>query len=97
VQSNLARSISDAGWSQFFHILSGKAAEAGRRVVAVNPAYTSQRCRICGHTEKGNRVEQANFRCLSCGHTENADVNAAKNILARAIAIRRERWSHAVA
>jgi putative transposase len=35
---HLARSISDAGWSQFLNILSAKAAYAGRRVVAVPPA-----------------------------------------------------------
>jgi putative transposase len=39
---HLAKSISDAGWSQFLTILTAKAADAGRRVVAVPPAYTSQ-------------------------------------------------------
>ncbi|PJE77320.1 hypothetical protein CI610_03764 [invertebrate metagenome] len=51
-------------------------------MVAVNPAYTSQTCSVCGHTEKANRKTQANFKCVACGHTENADVQAAKNILA---------------
>jgi IS605 OrfB family transposase len=45
----------------------------------VSPAYTSQRCNACGHTERGNR-SGTKFLCLSCGHTDNADVNAAKNI-----------------
>ena len=44
----LAKSISDAGWSQFIAILTSKAEEAGRRVIAVNPRGTSQTC-ICGH------------------------------------------------
>jgi putative transposase len=39
-----AKSISDAGWSQFLSILSFKAACAGRRVIAVPPADTSQTC-----------------------------------------------------
>lgn len=85
-QGNLGKQIHDVGWGQFFQILSSKAAEAGRRVIAVDPRYTSQRCRMCGHTEKGNRGSQANFRCLSCGHAENADVNAAKNILSKGLA-----------
>jgi IS605 OrfB family transposase len=41
---HLAKSVSDAGWSQFWRILAASAANAGRRVVAVPPAYTSQRC-----------------------------------------------------
>src|SRR5205807_2287586 len=44
---SLARSISDAAWAQFIAILVGKAEEAGRTVVAVNPRGTSQTC-VCG-------------------------------------------------
>jgi putative transposase len=43
----LARSISDAAWAQFIAILAGKAEEAGRTVIAVNPRDTSQTC-VCG-------------------------------------------------
>ena len=45
---SLAKSITDAGWSAFLSILSVKAACAGRRVIAVPPAYTSQACSGCG-------------------------------------------------
>jgi len=45
---HLAKSIQDAGWRAFLSILSAKAAGAGRRVIAVPPAYTSQRCSGCG-------------------------------------------------
>ena len=48
----------------------------------VSPAYTSQRCNACGHTERGNRSGES-FLCRSCGHANNADINAAKNILDR--------------
>lgn len=48
----------------------------------VNPAYTSQRCQACGHTERRNRNGEK-FKCQKCEHTDNADVNAAKNILFR--------------
>jgi putative transposase len=41
---HLAKSISDAGWSAFLRILAAKVAYAGRRVVAVPPAYTSWTC-----------------------------------------------------
>ncbi|QLG11484.1 IS200/IS605 family element transposase accessory protein TnpB [Deinococcus sp. D7000] len=97
-QSNLARSILDAGWAGFLFQLSSKAESAGRRVIAVDPRYTSQRCNACGHTGKENRVNQANFRCVQCGHRANADHNAAKNILGRAVpsALNGSGVSHAV-
>jgi putative transposase len=41
---HLAKRTSDAGWSAFLGILSCKAAEAGKTVVAVPPAFTSQAC-----------------------------------------------------
>lgn len=88
-RGNLARSIHDAGWSQFFSLLALKAVDAGRQVIRVNPAYTSQRCNQCGHTCRENRRNQAEFVCVSCGHTANADHNAAKNILAAGLEIQR--------
>jgi len=87
-QSNLARSILDAGWAGFLFQLSSKAESAGRRVIAVDPRYTSQRCNACGRTGKENRVNQATFRCVQCGHTANADHNAAKNILRSGLLMR---------
>lgn len=45
-----------------------------------DPRHTSQRCNKCGHTEKANRKNQAEFECKSCGHTDHADCNGAKNI-----------------
>lgn len=50
------------------------------KLVEVNPAYTSQTCSECGHTNKENRKTQARFLCVSCGYASNADTNAAINI-----------------
>jgi IS605 OrfB family transposase len=61
-----------------------KAKLSGVPIVLVDPAYTSQCCSVCGFINKGNRKSQSEFVCLECGHKENADVNAAKNIQARA-------------
>jgi DNA-directed RNA polymerase subunit RPC12/RpoP len=61
--------------------LTDKAATCDVKVVAVNPAHTSQRCAACGHTCPDNRESQAVFGCQACGHKTNADVNAAINIL----------------
>jgi putative transposase len=83
----LNRSILDAGWAQFASILSGKAEEAGRSVIRVDPRHTSQTCAACGHVDACNRVSQAEFRCRRCGHTAHADVNAARNVLRAGLAL----------
>jgi putative transposase len=76
---HLAKSISDAGWSQFLSILSFKAASAGREVLAVDPAFTSQACSGCGITiHKGLSVRW--HACPDCGTSLHRDENAARNI-----------------
>ena len=80
-KAGLNRVILDKGFGEIRRQLEYKCRWYGSELVAVNPAYTSQRCHECGHTEAGNRPSQAVFRCLKCGHKANADVNAAKNIL----------------
>ena len=55
---NLAKSISDAGWSSFANILVAKAEEAGRKVVKVDPKFTSQVCSMCGAIEKKELSQQ---------------------------------------
>jgi putative transposase len=63
---HLAKSISDAGWTAFRTILEGKAAYAGRRVVAVPPAYTSQDCSGCGERVPKSLSARTHV-CPSCG------------------------------
>jgi len=76
---HLAKAIADAGWSQFLSILAAQAAYAGRRVVAVPPAYTSQMCSGCGVlVTKGLSVRW--HSCPDCGTSLHRDHNAAKNI-----------------
>jgi putative transposase len=75
----LAKSISDAGWSGFLSILAFKAVCAGKRAVAVPPAYASQTCSGCGVlVQKGLSVRW--HACPDCGTSLHRDVNAAKNI-----------------
>jgi putative transposase len=76
----LAKSISDAGWGQFCAIRSCKAAEAGKTVVGVPPAFTSQACSGCGVVvQKGVSVRW--HLCPECGTSRHRDHNAALNIL----------------
>jgi putative transposase len=76
----LAKSISDAAWSQFASLLSYKAAWAGRKYVAVNPAYTSQDCSQCGHRQKLSLSDRT-YTCPCCGLVLDRDFNASLNIL----------------
>lgn len=77
----LAKSILDAAWSQFFAYLLYKAEEAGRELVKVNPAYTSQTCHRCGQRQK-LALSERQFNCRCCGVSINRDHNASLNILA---------------
>jgi putative transposase len=77
----LAKSIADAAWSQFTTYLTYKAASAGRRVVKVTPAYTSQECSRCHHRQKLTLAMRV-YRCPCCGLEIDRDHNAARNILA---------------
>jgi len=79
---HLAKSISDAGWSQFTSILTSKAANAGREVIKVNPSYTSQDCSQCGHRVR-KTLAMREHRCINCGFVAHRDHNAAINIQQR--------------
>ena len=76
---HLAKSIADAGWARFRGILEAKAACAGRRVVAVPPAYTSQECSGCGERVP-KTLSMRTHNCPTCGLVLDRDENAARNI-----------------
>lgn len=86
-KSGLNRSILDQGWGEFRRQLEYKQLWRGGKVIVIPAQYTSQKCSCCGHIAKENRKTQANFVCVSCGFEMNADVNAAKNILAAGHAV----------
>ncbi|WP_261153240.1 RNA-guided endonuclease InsQ/TnpB family protein [Serratia quinivorans] len=86
-KSGLNRSILDQGWYEMRRQLEYKQLWRGGSVLAVSPAYTSQRCACCGHTAKENRLSQSKFACQVCGYTDNADINGARNILAAGHAV----------
>lgn len=80
-KSGLNRSILDQGWGAFLHMLAYKQDWRMGHLVNVPPAYTSQRCSVCGHVDAANGPERDTFRCQRCGHEAHADVNAARNVL----------------
>jgi putative transposase len=79
----LAKSISDAAWSQFAQWLHYLGSVYGKTVVAVAPVYTSQDCSGCGATVKKS-LSVRNHTC-SCGTVLDRDHNAALNILAKGL------------
>ena len=80
-ESHLAKNITDASWNQFRQFLTYKAVEAGRTLVLVNPAYTTQDCSRCKHREE-KKLSERMHNCAHCGYKATRDVNAAQNILA---------------
>ena len=80
-KAGLNRSILDAGWRQFTSILVAKAESAGRRVVRVDPRYTSLDCHACG--SRCARPRQDTVVRPNCGD-QDADLNGARNIATRA-------------
>lgn len=80
-EHSFAKSISDVAWGQFARNLSYKAENAGRKFVAVDPAYTSQDCSRCGHRQEMPLIERT-YDCPQCAISIDRDLNASFNILA---------------
>jgi putative transposase len=78
-KTRLAKSVNDAGWGQFTTILSNKAANAGLKVIALNPNGTSQECSSCG-TKVKKPLSQRIHNCPVCHTSLCRDLNAAINI-----------------
>ncbi|NJR26086.1 MAG: IS200/IS605 family element transposase accessory protein TnpB, partial [Richelia sp. CSU_2_1] len=79
----LAKSISDAAWSQFIQWLQYFGKVYGKTVVAVAPQYTSQDCSSCG--KRVLKSLSVRTHVCSCGAVLDRDCNAAKNILAKGL------------
>jgi putative transposase len=86
-RTNLAKSVMDAGWSNFKHMLSYKSIRNGGKYFEVNEGYTTQTCSNCQSKTSNSRpkgiagLEIREWTCSDCGAVLNRDVNAARNIL----------------
>lgn len=85
-KGGLNRSILRQGWGEFRRQLY-KQTWRGGVLLAVDPRNTSRTCTECGHVSAENRKTQGSFACVACGHQADADVNAARNILAAGCAV----------
>ena len=81
-RTRLAKSVHDAGWAQFVHMLEYKAARRGRTFAKTNRFLpTSQTCSTCGRIDGPKPLSVRSWTC-PCGAVHDRDVNAARNILA---------------
>ena len=77
---SIAKGIADVAWRDFLNKLDYKAENAGRKVIKINPAYTSQTCSQC-HCRKKLVLSDRTFKCDNCKQVINRDLNASINIL----------------
>ena len=83
IRTRLAKSVSDAGWSQLVRLVEEKAAQYGRtfsRIGRFEP--TSQMCSACGVVDGAKPLMVREWARAACGTVHDRDANAAKNILA---------------
>ncbi|HLS02071.1 MAG TPA: RNA-guided endonuclease TnpB family protein, partial [Beutenbergiaceae bacterium] len=77
----MRKSVHDAGWAMLIRLLQEKGTEAGRQVVLVNPAYTSQTCAVCGVLDGPKLLDVREWTCTECTTQLDRDYNAAVNIM----------------
>lgn len=83
----LAKSISDAGWSEFVRQLEYKSLWYGRTLVGIDRWYpSSKRCSDCGHTVPKMSLKVREWVCPECGSIHDRDINAACNVLTAGLA-----------
>jgi IS605 OrfB family transposase len=84
-QTTMAKSVLDAGWSDFRTMLRYKARLRGGGVcVEVSERFTTQTCSGCGRIAgpRGRAgLNERMWQCDGCGAMHDRDVNAARNIL----------------
>jgi putative transposase len=86
-KSGLNKAMANAGLGNFKIYLEQALRKLGKMLILVHAHHSSQECSACGYTDPANRPDQETFLCQRCGHADNADLNAAKVIRKRGIAL----------
>ena len=77
----LARSIADAGWSEFRRLLEYKTSWYGSRLIVAPRFYPSTKtCSIRGQVTTEMALGERVFQCEACGADIDRDRNAARNL-----------------
>ncbi|WP_330287255.1 RNA-guided endonuclease InsQ/TnpB family protein [Streptomyces sp. NBC_00576] len=80
-RTRLAKSVHDAGWSHFVHMLEYKALRYGRTLVKIGRFEpTSQTCSACGVKDGPKPLNVREWSCTACGTLHDRDHNAAINV-----------------
>ena len=83
IRSKTARQMITWSHYQFQQRLITKAEEWGVRVILCDESYTSRTCGACGLLRP--KFSSKTFKCPHCHSVLDRDVNAARNILLRAL------------
>ncbi|MFF4843029.1 RNA-guided endonuclease InsQ/TnpB family protein [Streptomyces collinus] len=80
-RTRLAKSVQDAGWTQFTAMLEYKATRYGRTFVRIGRFEpTSQVCSACGVKDGPKPLHVRRWTCGACGAVLDRDINAAINV-----------------
>jgi putative transposase len=80
-RTRLAKSVHDAGWSQFVAMLVYKADRYGRTLIKVGRFVpTSQTCSYCDHVDGPKPLHILEWTCPACGALLDRDINSARNV-----------------
>jgi len=83
----LARHIADMGWGEFRRMLAYKCRWYGSWLVKANRYFPSSKtCACCGQVLEVLPLDVRDWDCSGCRTHHDRDVNAAKNLLALALA-----------
>ena len=81
----LAKSIANSSWRIFRTMLEYKCEWYGKKLVLVDPRNTSRICSNCNYNSGEKPLEIREWTCLKCNAHHDRDINAAVNILNKAI------------
>ena len=95
VRTKLAKSVSDAGWSEFKRQLEYKSQLAGSLIVHADRFYPSSKtCHVCGHVRDNLSLSERSWQCQQCDTVHDRDLNAARNLAAVALRHRETENAH---
>ena len=73
--------LHDVAFHELRSIMEYQLNKYGKKLILVNPAFTSKTCARCGYVKKDLTLADRVFICPKCGWTVDRDYNAALNLL----------------